>query len=66
MHKASAGRFPSIEKGQTCGITEDQRLVSNPHEPREQPSRGSKDASMHKASAGRFPSIEEAQTWQDY
>jgi hypothetical protein len=34
---------------------EDQRLVSNPHEHCEQPSRGSKDTSMHKASAGRFP-----------
>jgi hypothetical protein len=33
----------------------DQLLVSNPHEPHEQPSRGSKDVSMHKASAGRFP-----------
>jgi hypothetical protein len=33
----------------------DQRIVSNPHEPHEQPSRGSKEASMRKASAGRFP-----------
>jgi hypothetical protein len=55
--RSTPGNKKSLRKvrGVPKAPAKDQRLVSNPHEPHEQPSRGSKEASMHKASTGRFP-----------
>jgi hypothetical protein len=55
--QSTPGNKKSLRKvrGVPKAPAKDQHLVSNPHEPRGQPSRGSKDASMHKASAGGSP-----------